>query len=275
MKACIRGRPGVLVERGLFSHEFNSTQFYPRLKWYHNLPNEFRRGSIIRFSFSWFYSESLYKGRPGVLVERGPFSHEFNSTQFYPRLKWYHNLPNEFRRGSIIRFSFSWFYSESLYKGRPGVLVERGLFSHEFNSTQFYPRLKWYHNLPNEFRRGSIIRFSFSWFYSESLYKGRPGVLVEREVFYMNSILLNSTPVWNGIRTSLMNSEGGPLFGFSFSWFYSESLYKGRPGVLVERGPFSHEFNSTQFYPRLKWYHNLPNEFRRGSIIRFFLLLIL
>ena len=146
--------------------------------------------------FLYCIMNACIRGGQEFLVERGLFLHEFNSTQFYPPLKWYHNLPNEFRRGSIIRFSFSWFYSEGLYKGRPGVLVERGLFLHEFNSTQFYL-------------------------------------------------------LWNGITTSLMKSEGDPLFVFSFSWFYSERLYNGRPGVLVERGLFvnmnSILLNSTPF----------------------------
>ena len=55
--------------------------------------------------------------------------------------------------------------------------------------------LKWFHNLPDEFKRGSTILFFFSlletvfFLNSERLHKGRPGVLVE--VFsYMNSILL-------------------------------------------------------------------------------------
>ena len=170
-----------------------------------------------------YYSESLYKGRPGVLVERGLF---FTWIQFYsilPPLKWYHSLPNEFRGGSIIRCSFSWFYSEVLYKGRPGVLVERGLF-------QFYsilPPLKWYHNPPNEIRRGSIIRFSFSWFYSESLYKGRPGVLVERGLFLHEFNSTQFYPPWNGITVPLMKSEGDPLFVFPSFDFIVKACTRG------------------------------------------------
>ena len=203
------------------------------LKWYHNLPNEIRRGSIIRFSFFGFFSESLYKGRPGVLVERGLF---FTWIQFYsilPPLKWYHNLPNEFRGGSIIRCSFSWFYSEVLYKGRPGVLVERGLL---FTWIQFYSipfSLKWYHNLPNEFRRGSIIRFSFFWFYSESLYKGRSGVLVERGLFLHEFTSTQFYPLWNGVTTSLVKSAEEDLLlnisiinTFSHVWSDSRTLHQ-------------------------------------------------
>ena len=146
-------------------------------------------------------------------------------------LKWYHNLPNEIRRGSLFVFPSLDFIVKACIRGGPGVLVERGLFLTWIQFYSILPPLKWYHNLPNEFWRGSIIRFSFSWFYSESLYKGRPGVLVERGLFF--STWIQFYPLWNGVTTSLMKSAEEDLLlnisiinTFSHVWSDSRTLHQ-------------------------------------------------